>query len=216
MTTEIASSLEALAAGLASEVPEAKVELTRFPSGGAMMDVRRNDCRAFVLAYSPSHGFAVDEIHAEDGFVNGYRFAFAELNPAAEKLRELVTTDDGEPRSSQGVALNLVVIQAHDLEATKEFYRCLGLTLQREQHGRGPEHYAAEVGSAVFEVYPCRDNATASCVRIGFRISSLEPTLVALRRQSVKILTEPHDSPWGRRAVVEDPDGNRVELTEPR
>jgi predicted enzyme related to lactoylglutathione lyase len=213
MTANLGSSLESLAIGLKSEVPGANVEFTCFPSGGAMIDVRRSDQRAFVLAYSPSHGYAVDEVHVDDGFLNGYRFAYTDFNPAAEKLIELVGNSRAEERS---VALNLVVIQARDLETTRQFYDCLGLALRREQHGRSPEHYAAQLGSTVFEVYPCNVGTPLGCIRIGFQVSSLEPTLSALRQQSAKILTEPHDSPWGRRAVVQDPDGNRVELTERR
>jgi catechol 2,3-dioxygenase-like lactoylglutathione lyase family enzyme len=69
--------------------------------------------------------------------------------------------------------------------------------------------------ATVFEVYPCKGGTPVGGIRIGFQISSLDPTLRALRQQSVTIHTEPHDSPWGRRAVVEDPNGNRIELTEP-
>jgi len=135
---------------------------------------------------------------------------------AAQKRRELVVNQHTSLQPAQAVALSLVVIQARNLEAATQFYQCLGLALKREQHGRGPEHFAAEVGSAVFEVYPCRDSTLVGTIRIGFEVPFLEQTVGVLRSQSAKILTEPHDSPWGRRAVVQDPDGNRVELTERR
>jgi predicted enzyme related to lactoylglutathione lyase len=216
MMSVLTESFETLAADIKDELPGASVELTCFPSGGAMLDVRRSDSRAFVLAHSPAHGFGVDEIHASDGFINGYRFAYSEFAPAAEKLKELANNHSAGIRPSPAVTLNLVVIQAGDIEATRQFYECLGLDLKREQHGRGPEHFAAEAGSTVFEVYPCRGGVTLSSIRIGFEVPFLEQTISALRRQSAKILTEPQDSPWGRRAVVQDPNGNRVELTERR
>ena len=112
------------------------------------------------------------------------------------------------------LALNLVVIQSRNILAAKQFYECLGLSLKLERHGRGPEHYAAEVGASVFEIYPSRGEDAAGNVRIGFLVPSLESALGSLSQQSAQVLKEPHDSPWGRRAVVKDPDGNRVELTE--
>jgi lactoylglutathione lyase len=112
------------------------------------------------------------------------------------------------------ILLNLFVIRAVDLEAARAFYSSLGLVLKSERHGTGPEHYAAEVGSAVFEIFPARESTVRGAVRIGFEVPSLDAVVDLLRRQSATIVTEPHDSPWGRRAVVEDPDGNRVELTE--
>jgi lactoylglutathione lyase len=136
------------------------------------------------------------------------------LAPGAEKLRELVAENSAGNEVLPPIALNLVVVQASDLEAAKQFYECLGLTLQPEKHGGGPEHFAAQVGATVFEVYPRRDGLAGGHVRIGFEVDALQPALDALRRRSAKILTEPRESPWGLRAVVEDPDGNRVELIE--
>jgi lactoylglutathione lyase len=216
MIANTTNSLESLAADLKSDIADATVEITAFPSGGAMVDVRRRDRRAFALAYFPAHGYAVDEIHADDGFVNGYRFVYPDLNSAAEKLKELASDRSIGPQPAQEVALNLVVIQSRDLEAARRFYDCLGLVFQREQHGNGPEHYAAQVGTTVFELYPCRDGACAAQLRLGFSVSKLGPALSALRAQSAQILREPNDEPWGRTSVVQDPDGNRVELTERR
>src|SRR5437016_6222913 len=98
MTTKMATSLESLAIGLESDIPGSKVELTCFPSGGAMVDVRRSDNRTFVLAYSPAHGYAVDEVHADDGFLSGYRFSFPDFNSAAEKLNELAANRHADTR----------------------------------------------------------------------------------------------------------------------
>lgn len=110
--------------------------------------------------------------------------------------------------------INLVVIYSRDIELAKEFYNSLGLSFASEKHGSGPQHYAAVIESLVFEIYPCRAGETASSVRIGFRVPSVDGTVETLRRQGVKIVADPKDSAWGRRAVVEDPDGNRVEFAQ--
>ena len=116
------------------------------------------------------------------------------------------------PNDSPPPMLSLVVLQSGDLEAAKEFYTLLGLSFVEEQHGTGPRHYSATLGPLVLEIYPCQASKPMTPVRIGFRVASLDKTLELLRRRGARIVREAKDSPWGRRAVVEDTDGNRVEL----
>ena len=52
----------------------------------------------------------------------------------------------------------------------------------------------------------------AAPARMGFRVASLDDTLALLRSRGVPIVREAQDSRWGRRAIVEDPDGNRIDL----
>ena len=205
--------LESLARDLESEFAGSTAELSTFPSGGAMLDVRRGDGHVFVLSFLPHHGFGVDEVDARDGWTTGYQFVFSEFEPAARKLRSLLT---GEVNSKNGrpAALNLLVIYTGDLQAAAKFYTAIGLDLKREKHGRGPEHLAAHLAGTVVELYPCPAGGVRGGSRIGFRIPALDTALDALRQQLAKVLKEPHNSPWGRRAVVEDFDGNQIELTE--
>ncbi|WP_405674866.1 glyoxalase/bleomycin resistance/dioxygenase family protein [Streptomyces sp. NBC_01511] len=96
---------------------------------------------------------------------------------------------------------NLIVIYTDRLDACHAFYTDLGLTLAKEQHSTGPEHYAAELeGGAVFELYPtsARRPATGS-LRLGF-------TLPARAGAT--------DAAPGRRTLT-DPDGRTVVLTIP-
>jgi lactoylglutathione lyase len=111
------------------------------------------------------------------------------------------------------IELNLVVLYADDLQSARQFYSTLGCRFQLEKHGSGPEHYSAVLGRTVFELYPGNHRATGR-TRIGFRVRSMDQTLESLRAQDVKVLSAPRASEWGRRAVVEDPMGNCVELIE--
>jgi len=113
------------------------------------------------------------------------------------------------------ILLNLVVIRSADMERSLQFYKLLGLDFTQHRHGNGPEHYACELGIVVFEIYPRTDQAqdTAS-TRIGFQVNSLDSLVAKLQESGVTLISPPKDSPWGRRAVVNDPDGHRVELVE--
>jgi len=113
------------------------------------------------------------------------------------------------------VALNLVMIRSIDLERAARFYGVLGLSFSKHRHGSGPEHFACELGSAVFEIYPRKDDTdSTSSTRIGFRVPSVDAAIAALQAIGVTVVSPPKDSPWGRRAVVDDFDGHRVEITE--
>lgn len=109
---------------------------------------------------------------------------------------------------------NLTVIRSNDLDQAAMFYGELGLELIKHRHGRGPEHLAHESGGHVFEVYPLADGQTpTSSVRIGFSVRSVDESFAKLVAIGGQATTPPQDSEWGRRAVVTDFDGHRVELT---
>lgn len=109
---------------------------------------------------------------------------------------------------------NLTVIRCADIEAAAMFYRMIELEFEKHRHGTGPEHYAASDGIWTFELYPASARFPASIsARIGFSVDSCDDVIERLRAAGFSIETAPTDSPWGRRAVVLDPDGHRVELS---
>ncbi|MFN7141129.1 MAG: VOC family protein [Limisphaerales bacterium] len=113
------------------------------------------------------------------------------------------------------LALNLVVLRSADLARAEVFYSKLGFEFSRHSHGNGPEHLAAELAGGVFEIYPLSGNGVSTAgTRIGFRVPSVDKALKALSEFPNSIVTRAQDSEWGRRAVVMDPDGHKVELVE--
>jgi hypothetical protein len=114
----------------------------------------------------------------------------------------------------QGVSLRLLVLKTRQLDQLRAFYQALGIALAEERHGRGPLHYAGQVGEATLEVYPLGDDAAATdaTTRLGFTVDSLDDALRSLNALGVMPSDAPRQTPWGRRAVVRDPDGRAVEL----
>ena len=109
--------------------------------------------------------------------------------------------------------LNLLVLRCRDIEVSRRFYECLELRFQKHAHGTGPEHYAAEDGDGVMELYPlsqpCEREVEAT--GLGFTARSLPPVSDALRSSGFD--PQPaREQPWGRTFVVRDPDGRRVEV----
>jgi lactoylglutathione lyase len=113
------------------------------------------------------------------------------------------------------VTLNLVVLRSADVARAAAFYSCLGLQFKKHRHGSGPEHLSAELPGGVFELYPlAADGASTLGTRIGFRVPSVDAVLSALSDFPGAVISAPRDSEWGRRAVVADPDGHKVELVQ--
>jgi predicted enzyme related to lactoylglutathione lyase len=70
-------------------------------------------------------------------------------------------------------------------------------------------------GGITFEIYPRRDATDATtAVRLGFSVSNVDDAVAKLLIAGGRLVSAAKDSPWGRRAVIDDPEGHRVELTQ--
>jgi lactoylglutathione lyase len=111
--------------------------------------------------------------------------------------------------------LSLVVIRAQNIDRLAIFYTALGYHFVKHRHGKGPEHLSCTIGEMVFEIYPADgENENTTSTRLGFSVPSLTNALNKLRELDVTVLAEPADTPFGRRAVVKDFEGHKVELYE--
>lgn len=117
-----------------------------------------------------------------------------------------------------GVSLSLLVLKTRQVEQLRALYQTLGVDLVEERHGKGPVHFAGRAGAVVIEVYPLSDDGSPvdSSTRLGFAVENVVEVISALERIGTKIVTPPKETAWGHQAVVKDPDGRTVELTQPR
>lgn len=114
-------------------------------------------------------------------------------------------------------ALNLIVLRVPDIDRAADFYSAVGLVFSKHSHGKGPEHCGAELGGLVFELYPqTSDEASTKHTRIGFSVANAAATIQRLEEKGAKIISPLKESPWGLRAVLDDPYGHRLEITEAR
>ena len=112
------------------------------------------------------------------------------------------------------VSLGLVVLRSPDIERAARFYNLLGIQFVRERHGAGPDHLAGQIGAVVLEIYPKDDLGDSADVRLGFRVASVDNVTAGASEAGHAVLSPPNESSWGRRAVLGDPDGRRVEITD--
>jgi lactoylglutathione lyase len=116
-------------------------------------------------------------------------------------------------------SLSLLVLRTARIDACIVFYQRLGLAMVEEKHGKGPIHYSSSSNGITVEIYPeTQKNFTESsaerAIRLGFMVESLAATLESLEALGVTVLNPPSITQWGHLAVVLDPDGREVEISE--
>ena len=90
------------------------------------------------------------------------------VGPLASKTRGMATLD-------------LLVLRCTDIRATRSFYELVGVAFVLEQHGGGPDHFAAALDEVTFEMYPATPTRPPEPgLRIGVRVDDEEAIVDAL------------------------------------
>lgn len=110
--------------------------------------------------------------------------------------------------------INLIVLKTAQSEKLAKFYGQLGIKFDQHRHGNGPLHFAAQVNGITFEIYPLpKDvNIADNTLRLGFGVTSLDQLIENLKKQAIKVIKDPTITEWGYQALIEDPDGRKIEL----
>jgi lactoylglutathione lyase len=119
--------------------------------------------------------------------------------------------------------LGSLILFSERVEDVAAFYRALGLPLESEQHGDGPVHHTCSLGPTHFAIFAARSSASAAQTAdhrgagaqfFGLTVDDLGAAFAVSREHGAEVVQEPKSYPWGRRALVRDPDGRVVELFE--
>jgi lactoylglutathione lyase len=110
--------------------------------------------------------------------------------------------------------LTLLVIRSAIPEQLAKFYTLLGLTFDYHRHGNSPYHYSAPIGPTLLEIYPLAktQERADTMLRLGFTIASFDAVIEELVRLETPFHQAPESTEWGVQAIVEDPEGRKVEL----
>jgi predicted enzyme related to lactoylglutathione lyase len=114
---------------------------------------------------------------------------------------------------------NLIVLKSSDVLHSLAFYEAFGLSFKEEIHNSGIVHYACNLGTMTIEIYPGTDGIApnplqSGATMLGFRVASIDDICTKLQEISDAPLPTIQPSPGGRRAILTDPDGRKVELVE--
>ena len=108
-------------------------------------------------------------------------------------------------------SLRVIVLRSPNLEDLKIFYELLGLHFTEEKHGKGPRHISATLGDLVLELYPGADQ---SLTRLGFSVPNVDQIVQNFKAAGGTLKQAPHENDQGYQAILVDPDGRTIELTQ--
>jgi predicted enzyme related to lactoylglutathione lyase len=106
-----------------------------------------------------------------------------------------------------------VTFTVSDLERAVEFYERILELPKKYQFSTYAGFDCGGVEIGLRPGTPVGEQEGAPCVN--FLVRDVDEACRTLRERGVRLLKEPHDTPWGGRiALLADPDGNRLQLVQ--
>jgi predicted enzyme related to lactoylglutathione lyase len=96
------------------------------------------------------------------------------------------------------------------------FYRALGLSVARQTANNGQAFLAAQCTGLSLAIVPAAAASDPNATTLYFGVDSLASALAAATANHGQLVMQPYQTPLGWQAVVVDPDGRRIFITEVR
>jgi predicted enzyme related to lactoylglutathione lyase len=115
--------------------------------------------------------------------------------------------------------LNLIVLWVANAIAALDFYVALGFRFEMTSSIEGSDYYACYLGKTIIEIH-AGGAGTASqpyqggSVMLGLKVDNIDKVLAKAQKLSKTTLPDAHESRWGKRVVLTDPDGRKIQLIE--
>lgn len=111
------------------------------------------------------------------------------------------------------------MIRSFQINLVRTFYQGLGLEFIEEQHGNGPVHYSYSQDQLVIEIYPGTEGSILSwkesgALMFGFFVEDINKIIDSIESLKGKVISHRNETERGYRAVLEDPEGRRIEIIE--
>ncbi len=96
------------------------------------------------------------------------------------------------------------------------FYGVLGFKFSQKAVDKGSQTWLGQVGDMSLEVYSIKESLSKKIpgVQMSFEVDSLEEVVKEFRAVHAQIMMEPMSTKTGLMAIVMDPDGRSIELSE--
>lgn len=119
--------------------------------------------------------------------------------------------------------ISAVILLVTDVPKLISFYRDV-LELEVKQESEDWVELSTKEGSTVLALYPKRNMKQPSGVKqnldegrnilIGFNVSDIESVCKELEKRGVSFFKRPVEEPFGKHAIIEDPEGNLISIAE--
>ncbi|MCI0560842.1 MAG: VOC family protein [Nitrososphaera sp.] len=107
-----------------------------------------------------------------------------------------------------------VILLVSDMENSVKFYRdTLGLPMKTKSKD-WTEFFS---NNTVLALHPAKKKSgikTGAGMLVGFEVSDLDSTVKRLTEKRVKFYKKPKQEPFGKHAIIKDPDGHLISIAE--
>lgn len=107
-----------------------------------------------------------------------------------------------------------VILLVSNMQASTKFYKdTLGLPLKVKSKDWTEFFH----DGTVIALHPTKRRSTVGSstgMLVGFMVSDMDATVKELKAKKVKFFKKPKDEPFGKHAIIEDPDGHLISIAE--
>jgi lactoylglutathione lyase len=108
-----------------------------------------------------------------------------------------------------------VILLVSDMEQSIKFYRDTLKLPIKTQSDDWTEFFSS---GTVIALHPVKRKANvhsdSSGTLVGFMVSDFDITINKLREKNLKFFKEPKEEPFGKHAIIEDPDGHLISIAQ--
>src|SRR5262245_42355408 len=161
-------------------------------------------------------------VHGAGGFENWSVEPLAEVGGSAAKASSCVglasSSASAEVAMQRVTGIGGLFFRAQDPGSLSAWYqKYLGIDLAPTEYGQTPWSQAA--GPTVFAPFPQDSDYFGTAAKqwmVNFRVNNLDAMVSQLRAASIEVAVDQQNYPNGRFARLHDPEGNPIELWEPK
>jgi lactoylglutathione lyase len=107
-----------------------------------------------------------------------------------------------------------VILLVSNMEKSVKFYRdTLGLPIKTKSKD-WTEFFNNDTVMALHPAKKKSNIKTGSGMLVGFEVGDLEATVKKLKEKKVRFFKKPKEEPFGKHAIVKDPDGHLISIAE--
>ena len=110
--------------------------------------------------------------------------------------------------------IGAVILLVSDMDNSTRFYRDVMNLPIKSQSKDWTEFFSRETVLALHPARKGQESLSQRNVLVGFMVNDLEAEVESLQKKNVKFFKKLRDEPFGKHAIIEDPDGHLISLAE--
>jgi predicted enzyme related to lactoylglutathione lyase len=109
--------------------------------------------------------------------------------------------------------IGAVILLVSDMKRSTKFYRdTLGMKLKKQSK----DWTEFSEGGTVLAIHPARKKKIKknNSMLVGFSVSDFEDVMEGLKKKKAKFYKKPKEEPFGKHAIIQDPDGHLISIVQ--